>query len=611
MRGSGYVFARKQDNRAVSLIRRRLFWKVYLTMLTSLVAVAVLMGTLWWLLGESPQERWVAFRVHLADSLAPGSDRPTGTAADTVPPPRRRDRRRYFRLWRRRPDDRLARTTGAACHETAAGDGPGDHMPGAHVMRIDLPDGRTVLARVMPPPGERLLRILTAVLVVVGGVGLGAFPMTARLTRQLERLRSGMERWGAGEMSARVDDSGSDEVALVARSFNQAAERVTSLLAAQRALLANASHELRSPLTRLRMGVDLWLKQPDPAGRDEIVRNLAELDELVGEILLSSRLDHPGSALGRLDRVDLLGLAAEEAARIGAVLEGDPVEITGNETLLRRLLRNLLENATSHGRPPVCIAVSRDATQACIAVSDEGAGIPPDERERVFEPFYRPAGSSEAGGGWGLGLSLVRQIAERHGGRVTCEGEAGRGSRFVVRLSAGRRAGAPRDVPPGPHRSTAGRRTQPRSAGAALRRLVIGLVALVAGLGGAVVLCEARGASQARAPPHRAGPCGSRGLHRGRARPTGGPLAPAGRHRPDRHGEGRGLVRQRPHAGPGPAGPRGRRFRLRERIVFLRVSAEVFGGRRRGLAADRPDPVNPVSGRPVHAAGGALSDRHA
>ena len=128
-----------------------------------------------------------------------------------------------------------------------------------------------------------------------------------------------------------------------------------------------------------------------------------------------------GPAAAPADRVDLLGLAAEEAARIGADVAclsegGEPVEIDGDATLLRRLIRNLLDNAAKHGRPPIAIAVTQRADMARIVVSDAGEGIAPAERERVFEPFYRPAGRAESSGGWGLGLSLVRQIAQRHGG---------------------------------------------------------------------------------------------------------------------------------------------------------------------------------------------------
>jgi signal transduction histidine kinase len=423
-------------------VRQRLFWKIYLTLLSSLVAVAVLMGCFWWLLAELSGERQGdALRVDLKETLARSGGRPGavtdaaqgsggGVGAD-------------ISLYDQ--NGTLAASHGDRIALTM--DDGGSHFGPRHIMRIDLPDGRTVLARMRLPRGESGLHILTVVLVVAGGVGLTAFPVTARLTRRFEILRSGMERWGTGELTARVDGTGHDEVALIARTFNRAAERLSLVLKSQKALLANASHELRSPLARLRVAVELWLMETSAEIHAEIVRNLGEVDQLVDEILLSSRLDHAGSDPGRTAPVDLLGLAAEEAARVGASLEGVSAEIDGDAKLLRRLLRNLLENAGRHGCPPVEVEVSHLGNDARIVVSDRGQGIAAADRERVFEPFYRPVGRGEAGGGWGLGLALVRQIAERHGGSVACDENTGGGSRFVVQLPG--RKGLDRDVSSG------------------------------------------------------------------------------------------------------------------------------------------------------------------
>jgi signal transduction histidine kinase len=215
---------------------------------------------------------------------------------------------------------------------------------------------------------------------------------------------------------------------------------VEALLTSQKLLLANASHELRSPLARLRMAVELWLDRPARETQTEIVRNLGEIDQLVEEILLTSRLDHGApTIITRAETVDLLGLVAEEAARVNAMVadaaQAKAIEVKGDGALLRRLIRNLLENAVKHGRPPIRVAVTRQDDAARIVVSDCGNGIAPSERARVFEPFYRPAGRAESSGGWGLGLSLVRQIANRHGGAVACEAEADGGSRFIVDLA--------------------------------------------------------------------------------------------------------------------------------------------------------------------------------
>jgi signal transduction histidine kinase len=274
------------------------------------------------------------------------------------------------------------------------------------------------------------------VLIVAGGAALAAYPIAGRLTKRLETLRSGVEQWGAGALTLRLEDQGDDEVAVVARAFNAAAGRVEEVLSSQKALLANASHELRSPLARLRIAIELWLDRHDPDVHAEILRNLAEVDQLVGEILLASRLGHEGQAIVPPTIVDLLGLAAEESAPFEATVDGEAsVEINGDPKLLRRLIRNLLENAATHGRPPIQVKVTRRESGARIIVSDHGEGIAPSERERVFEPFYRPPGRSESSGGWGLGLSLVRQIAERHGGAAYCEADPDGRSRFVVDLA--------------------------------------------------------------------------------------------------------------------------------------------------------------------------------
>lgn len=410
----------------MTTLRQRLFWKIYVTLLASLIGVAVLMGAIWRLMGETPEDRLTALRANVtAAAAAPGHD-VSSAALRELGDKGNADLTIYG------GDGRLVASGDRA---VALRDDLTKQEQHWHA-RIDLADGRIVMVRLRPPRHDPGLHILTAVLLVATAAGLAAIPMTARLTRRLETLRAGMARWGSGETSARVDERGSDEVALVARTFNVAAERIEAMLRSQRALLANASHELRSPLARLRIAVELWAEAPAPAAQAEIVRNLSEIDSLVEEILLSSRLDHPTAPAEIFDRVDLLGLSAEEAARVGAGVSGESVEVDGNPTLLRRLLRNLLENATRHGEPPVAVEVVRVGAEARLIVSDRGRGVPESERARVFEPFYRPAGVGEDRGGWGLGLALVRQIAGHHGGSVTCAAAPEGGSRFTAVLPA-------------------------------------------------------------------------------------------------------------------------------------------------------------------------------
>jgi signal transduction histidine kinase len=232
----------------------------------------------------------------------------------------------------------------------------------------------------------------------------------------------------------RVAVEGTDEVSNLAASFNDSASRIEQLVKANQMLLANCSHELRTPLTRMRLAVERF-KAGDPDAGFELSRNIAELDTLIGELLLSSRLDAT-KRLDRIERVDLLALAAEEAAHFDKEATGEEVSIDGDPLLLRRLIRNLLENARAHAGGASEIRVERHADGARFIVEDRGPGIPADDRERVFEAFYRLRTAPQSTG-IGLGLAIVRQIARVHGGDVLCEFRDGGGTRFLVTLPSG------------------------------------------------------------------------------------------------------------------------------------------------------------------------------
>ena len=318
-------------------------------------------------------------------------------------------------------------------------------------FEVETSDGRHLViefSRPGGPPGahggwwggRQPLSFVWMLVLVSLAVALGAYPIIRRLTKRLEALQRGVERWGAGDLSARVKVEGGDEVAFLAARFNHAAERIEQLLASHKTLLANASHELRSPLARIRMGLELM---GDSAGaqREELRRSIQELDQLIDEILLASRLDDPHGDPEPREQLDLLGLAAEECARVGAELQapapgtaGHGLMVHASPRLMRRLLRNLLENALRHGAGDVQLALRIAGTDAEVRVCDRGPGIPADQRQRIFEPFYRLPGASEREGGVGLGLALVKSIAERHGGHVHCEDRPGGGACFVLCL---------------------------------------------------------------------------------------------------------------------------------------------------------------------------------
>jgi signal transduction histidine kinase len=285
-----------------------------------------------------------------------------------------------------------------------------------------------------PWPEGAVLVVLLVVLFVA--VAAGAWPVARRLTRRLAALKEGVEAFGAGALHQRVAEEGRDEVAALGASFNRAAGRIEALLRSHQSLLANASHELRSPLARLKMAVSMMEDAPvaqHAALRKEIHTDIAELDALVEEVLLASRLDAT-AALDLKEPVNLLGLVAEEAARVGAGAQGADVRVVGDERLLRRAVRNLLENARRYGGDAVDVELLAHKQQVEVRVCDRGPGVPEAYRERIFEAFFRLPGHAEREGGVGLGLSLVRQIAQRHGGAVRCEARQGGGSCFVLRL---------------------------------------------------------------------------------------------------------------------------------------------------------------------------------
>ena len=309
-------------------------------------------------------------------------------------------------------------------------------------VRADGPSGPPPFLPFVPPAWQQGIGFVVVLAVLFIAVAAGAYPVVRRLTRRLEALKQGVEQFGAGQLHHRVQVTGHDEVAAVASSFNVAAARVEALVRSHQSLLANASHELRSPLARMKMAVSM-LEDAPPAQRErlkhEIDTNVAELDALVEEVLLASRLDAAPRSDGseRNERVELLGMVAEEAARVDAAVDGTPTTVLGEDRLIRRALRNLLENARRYGGREVEVTVGSQAGRGAeVRVCDRGPGVPEAMRERIFESFFRLPGHAEQAGGVGLGLSLVKQIAERHGGSVRCEGREGGGSCFVLALPA-------------------------------------------------------------------------------------------------------------------------------------------------------------------------------
>jgi len=306
------------------------------------------------------------------------------------------------------------------------------------VLAVPLADGRQLV--VQPHHIPRPTGFLLAVTALAGLLALASHPVARLVTRRLEDLEAGVRRLGEGDLGARVEVKGHDELATLAGSFNQAAERLQQLVEAQRRVLASASHELRSPLTRLRVGLELAREDLAGAGKciDDAVAEVEELDSLVEELLLAGRLELSHPALP-LEAVDVGALLTAEAARTGAHVLATAAPLRADPRLLRVMLRNLLENARRYSLGGAVEAgvqpLDGVPPGVRVWVADRGPGVGEAERERIFEPFYRPAGHTEGrDGGVGLGLYLVRRIAHAHGGAATCRPRDGGGTLFEVTL---------------------------------------------------------------------------------------------------------------------------------------------------------------------------------
>ena len=446
---------------------RSLYLRIYVTVLAALALFALVSG---WLVQRHLEQERTRFEATVRERAEAWADllQRSLPAADAPPA----EQEQAVREWSQRLrlplalDDakgrRLATSESYARREAEAGP-----MFPRRQQAVRMDDGRTLwLLRLprggqppaglrpgmaagplgvgTPPPGwlppglPDGVALALLLLLLFAAVAGGAWPVVRRLTRRLEALKSGVEAFGAGALHQRVSEDGRDEVAALGASFNRAAGRIEALLQSHKSLLANASHELRSPLTRLKMAVSM-LEDATPEQRRQLRReidvNVGELDALVEEVLLASRLD-AAAALDRREELDLLGLAAEEAARVGANVQGEALMLQGDERLIRRALRNLLENARRYGGSEIELRVQRRGGQVEVQVCDRGPGVPEAYRERIFEPFFRLPGHAERAGGVGLGLALVRQIAERHGGSVRCEPREGGGSCFTLALPA-------------------------------------------------------------------------------------------------------------------------------------------------------------------------------
>ncbi|WP_019631783.1 sensor histidine kinase [Actinomadura atramentaria] len=266
--------------------------------------------------------------------------------------------------------------------------------------------------------------------------------IVGRTLRPVGLIRAQLAEISGSDLSRRVPQpAGQDEIAQLARTANQTLDRLERAVARQRQFASDASHELRTPITGLRANLEDAAMHPDDTDLVEVVRTALRdtdrLESIITDLLLLARIGTGGTAAQ--ESVDLGALARAELARRPAVhaVLAEGVRVRGVRMQLVRLLNNLLDNAERYAGGAVEVRVARSGGAALLTVADDGPGIAPADRERVFERFTRlDSARSRGAGGTGLGLAIAREIARAHGGDLVIE-DASRGARFALRLPLG------------------------------------------------------------------------------------------------------------------------------------------------------------------------------
>lgn len=292
--------------------------------------------------------------------------------------------------------------------------------------------------------------LLVALPLLVGAVGLLAWVLAGRALQPVEAIRTEVEAISGSTLDRRVPvPSSGDEVARLAQTMNAMLDRLEDASTRQQRFVADASHELRSPVAAIRTELEVAQRTAEPgdwpAIADRLLVEEARLEAVIADLLLLATLEE-GAPMPDAVAVDLAVEAHEEARRRAPDRAGVAVEVDvptnavvlGSRMQLRRALANLLDNAGRHARTTVRLSVCERDGRVRVLVDDDGPGIPEDDRERVFGRFVRldDHRARSAAGGAGLGLSLVRRIAERHGGTASVETAPLGGARLVLDLPA-------------------------------------------------------------------------------------------------------------------------------------------------------------------------------
>ncbi len=333
--------------------------------------------------------------------------------------------------------------------------GPVEHAAMPWLAHAGTGDG-------LPPPRERVQRLspwrrpllrdaqvlIGALLGILVLIGAAVYWLLRPFEKRIYALAEVAREFGGGRLDRRASDHGADAIALLARRFNEMADRLAGLIERQRELLRAVSHELRTPMARLFFLVDDAQSATDPAERQELLRrvegSLQDLNDLVEELLAFVRLEGPQESQER-ESVDLAAVFADIRTvlndlrpEIAVRVEAGDVRVWAVPRLLRRAVLNLGTNAVRHARRAIGLTAQHTGERVLVHVDDDGEGVPAEARERVFEPFFRlDASRTGDTGGVGLGLAIVQRIAAVHDGRVCATTSPDGGARFTLDLSAG------------------------------------------------------------------------------------------------------------------------------------------------------------------------------
>jgi signal transduction histidine kinase len=284
------------------------------------------------------------------------------------------------------------------------------------------------------------LQLIGLILLILFTFSL-AYAIQLRLLRPLKWLRGGVEAVSAGDFSTRVPVVRNDEIGKVARAFNQMTGRVQQMMDDRERLLADVSHELRSPLARIKVALELL---PEGEKRDSISEDIREMESLTTALLEREQTRTKAGADGKRETINLIVLAAEVVDGFNKMAPGiefnvppETVEISGEAALIKVLIHNLLDNALKFSLPdsaPVVLDLEQTISDVRIIIDDDGCGIPEDKITDIFEPFVKLNPARGHRSGYGLGLNLCQRIVQTQGGHIEIHQRETRGTRVLVTL---------------------------------------------------------------------------------------------------------------------------------------------------------------------------------